>query len=183
MPSNRAFLKALLFVKSGYYVNTARVDLALLSVEGSRLRVHDKKSLAICIMTGTLTESFIVDSCETGPRHAPYPIHKVSIAPLDQDWRRDVSVWGLLFNFRIISGMLTESGFGFATRGEGKGDGWKNGMFIQSSAGLLLLILSGSLRTIFANEKQTVFFGFEGSFFFFRLTQCRFNIRRFMFIQ
>ena len=86
MPSNRVFLKALLFVKSGYYVNTARIDPALLVVENSRLRVRDKKSLAICIMTGTLTECFIVDSSEAGPRHAPYPIHKVTIAPLDQDW-------------------------------------------------------------------------------------------------
>jgi hypothetical protein len=86
--------------------------------------------MAICIMSGTLTESFVVESCEAGPRHAPYPIHKVTIAPLEQDWRRDVSVWGLLFNFRVIAGMLSESGFGFATRGEGKGDGWKNGMIV-----------------------------------------------------
>jgi hypothetical protein len=137
MPSNRAFLKALLFVKSGCYVNTARVDPAELFVENSRLRVRDKKSLAICIMSGTLTESFIIDSCETGPRHAPYQVHKVTIAPIEQDWRRDVSVWGLLFNFNLISGMLTESGFGFATRGEGKGDGWKNGTFVQLSFGLV----------------------------------------------
>lgn len=80
-------------------------------------------------MTGTLTESFVIDSCEAGPRTAPYPIHKVTIAPLEQDWRRDVSVWGMLFDFHVIVGMLSESGFGFATRGEGKGDGWKNGMF------------------------------------------------------
>jgi hypothetical protein len=130
MPSNSAFLRALLFVKSGQYVNTARIDPDLLVVENSRLRVRDKKAfmLAICIMSGTLTESFVVESCEAGPRHAPYPIHKVTIAPLEQDWRRDVSVWGMLFNFHVIAGMLSESGFGFATRGEGKGDGWKNGM-------------------------------------------------------
>jgi hypothetical protein len=124
--SNSVFLKALLFVKSGQYVNTARVDPALLVVENSRLRVRDKKALAICIMTGTLTESFVVESCEAGPRNAPYPIHKVTIAPLEQDWRRDVSVWGMLFDFRVIVGMYSENGFGFATRGEGKGDGWKN---------------------------------------------------------
>ncbi|KAF8811289.1 hypothetical protein BYT27DRAFT_7208705 [Phlegmacium glaucopus] len=81
----RAFLRALLFVRSGQYVNTARIDPALLIVENSRLRIRDKKGLAICIMTGTLTESFVIDSC-----------------------------------------MLSELGFGFATRGEGKGDGWKN---------------------------------------------------------
>lgn len=126
--STRAFLQALLFVKSGQFVNTARVNPALLVVENSRLRVRDKKQLAICIMTGTLTESFVVDSCDAGPRHSPYSIHKVTIAPLEQDWRRDVSVWGMLFNFHTIAGMLSESGFGFATRGEGKGDGWKNGM-------------------------------------------------------
>jgi hypothetical protein len=128
--SNRVFLKALLFVKSGQYVNTARIDPNLLVVENSRLRVRDKKSLAICIMTGTVTESFVVDSCEAGPRHAPYLTHKVTIAPLEQDWRRDASVWGLLFEFRSIVGMYSELGFGFATRGEGKGDGWKNGMVV-----------------------------------------------------
>lgn len=125
----RAFVRALLFVRSGQFVNTARVDPTQLVVENSRLRIQDKKSLAICIMTGTLTESFVVESCDAGPHHAPYRIHKVTIAPLEQDWRRDVSVWGLLFNFHVIAGMLSESGFGFATRGEGKGDGWKNGKF------------------------------------------------------
>jgi hypothetical protein len=114
-------------------VNTARVDPALLIVENSRLRVRDKKTLAICIMTGTLTESFVVESCDAGPRNAPYAIHKVTIAPLEQEWRRDVSVWGMLFNFRVIVGMTSENGFGFATRGEGKGDGWKNRMFLCCS--------------------------------------------------
>ena len=181
MPSNRVFLKALLFVKSGYYVNTARIDPALLVVENSRLRVRDKKSLAICIMTGTLTECFIVDSSEAGPRHAPYPIHKVTIAPLDQDWRRDVSVWGLLFNFRVISGMLTEAGFGFATRGEGKD--WKNGMYIPSSAASgLSLIFSASVCTILTNENQTIFFGLEASILFFSRTQCGFLICCFPFV-
>ena len=61
---------------------------------------------------------------------SPYPIHKVTIAPLEQDWRRDASVWGLLFKFHTIVGMYSELGFGFATRGEGKGDGWKNGMVV-----------------------------------------------------
>jgi hypothetical protein len=127
---NSVFLKALHFVKSGQYVNTARVDPAMLVVENSRLRIRDNNSLAICIMTGTLTESYIVDSCEAGPRSAPYAIHKVTIAPLEQDWRRDASVWGALFDFRTIVGMYSEAGFGFATRGEGKGDLKKNGMFI-----------------------------------------------------
>jgi len=114
-------------------VNTARVDPALLVVENSRLRVRDKNALAICVMTGTLTESFVIESCEAGPRNSTYSIHKVTIAPIEQDWRRDVSVWGALFNFQVIVGMYSEYGFGFATRGEGKGDGWKNRTLVWRS--------------------------------------------------
>lgn len=80
--------------------------------------------MAICIMSGTLTESYLIDSCEAGPRHTPYPIHKVTIAPFEQEMRRDASVWGMLFDFRIITGMMSPAGFGFATQGEGKGDGY-----------------------------------------------------------
>ena len=130
----RAFLKALTFRQSGQHVNTARIDPALLYVENSRLRVKDKKSLAVCIMTGTLTESFLVAPCEAGPRHTPYSIHKVTIAPLEQEMRRDSSVWGMLFDFHVITGMISPAGFGFATRGEGKGDGWSSaGMWLYSS--------------------------------------------------
>jgi hypothetical protein len=77
-------------------------------------------------MSGTLTESFIVSSSEAGPRHSPYSIHKVTIAPLEQEMRRDMSVWGMLFDFHVITGMMSPAGFAFATRGEGKGDGWSN---------------------------------------------------------
>jgi hypothetical protein len=48
---------------------------------------------------------------------------------LEQDFRRDVSVWGMLFNFHDAAGSIGPNGFSFATRGEGKGDGWKGGMF------------------------------------------------------
>jgi hypothetical protein len=129
----RFFLKALTFCQSGQHVNTAQIDLAFLYVENSRLRVKDKKSLAVCIMTGTLTESYLIAPCEGGPRHSPYSTHKVTIAPLEQEMRRDASVWGLLFDFLVITGMISTAGFGFATRGEGKGDGWSNGMWLNNS--------------------------------------------------
>lgn len=80
-------------------------------------------------MSGTLTESFLIAPSEAGPRHSPYSIHKVTVAPLEQEMRRDTSVWGMLFNFHVITGMMSPAGFGFATRGEGKGDGWSNGMW------------------------------------------------------
>lgn len=119
----RSFLRALRFVRSDCYVNTARVDPALLYVENSRLRVLEKKVLAVGIMTGTVTESYLVASAQAGPNF----IHKITIAPLEQDFRRDVSVWGMLFNFQAAAGSMSEYGFSFATRGEGKGDGWKRG--------------------------------------------------------
>ena len=126
----RTFLRALLFVKSDYYINTARINPADLYVDNSRLRVQGKKLLAIGIMTGTVTESFLIATAEAGPRHSPYSIHKISIAPLEQDFRRDVSVWGMLFKFRVAAGTISPYGFSFTTRGEGKGDGWKTGSFL-----------------------------------------------------
>ena len=128
---NRSFLCALRFVKSGFYVNTARVNPADLYVDNSRLRVQKNKSLAIGIMTGTVTESFLVASAEAGPRNSPYYIHKITIAPLEQDFRRDMSVWGMMFNFHTAVGSISPFGFSFATHGEGhgKGDSWKFGSF------------------------------------------------------
>ena len=134
-------MKALTFYQSNQFVNTARIDPALLYVENSRLRIKDKKSLAICVMTGTLTESYLVGSSEAGPRHSPYSIHKVTIAPLEQEMRHDASAWGMLFDFQVITGMMSPAGFGFATRGEGKGDGWSNGALCTCVA-LLQLFFS-----------------------------------------
>lgn len=122
--TRRSLLKALVFRQSNQYINTARIDPSLLYVENSRLRIKEKKCMAICVMSGTLTESYLVDSCDAGPRHTPYSIHKVTIAPFEQEMRRDASVWGMLFDFRVITGMMSPAGFGFATRGEGKGDGY-----------------------------------------------------------
>ena len=108
----RSFVKALTFCQSGQYVNTARVDPALLYVENTCLRIKDKRTLAICVMTGTLTESYLIEAAEAGPNL----IHKVTIAPLEQEMRRDASLWGELFDFHVITGMMSSSGFGFATR-------------------------------------------------------------------
>ena len=114
----RSFLKAVLFVSYKQYVNTVHIDPALLSVENSCLRIASTKNLAICLMTGTVTKSFITAPCESGPRSSPYNIHKVTIAPLEQDLQCDMSVWGLLFGFHVIAG-----------RGEGRGDSWKTGKY------------------------------------------------------
>ena len=98
----RMLLKALLFTKSGSYVNTARVDPGLLCVESNCLHITHLKSLALCIMTGTVTESYLIACAEAGPCHSPYAIHKITIAPFKQDFCRDVSVWGLYLAFTSL---------------------------------------------------------------------------------
>ncbi|KAH9970051.1 hypothetical protein BGW80DRAFT_1254219 [Lactifluus volemus] len=122
----KTVIRALRFVQSGPYVNTARVDPSVLCVVGNRLRVAETKSMALCVMTGTVTESFLIDSVETGPPNSPYAVHKVTIAPFEQDFRRDTATWGSLFDFNVIYGTISPSGFGFTTRGEGKGDNWRS---------------------------------------------------------
>ncbi|KAH9959883.1 hypothetical protein BGW80DRAFT_1256361 [Lactifluus volemus] len=121
----KTVIRVLQFVQSGPYVNTARVDPSVLCVVGNRLCVAETKSMALCVMTGTVTESFLIDSVETGPPNSPYVVHKVTIVPFEQDLRCDTATWGLLFDFNVIYGTISPSGFGFTTRGEGKGDNWR----------------------------------------------------------
>ena len=107
-------------------MNTARANPALLRVMNTRLRIAETKSMAMCVMTGTVTESFLVASADAGPPNAPYPIHKLTIAPFEQDFRRDVAAWGQLFDFHVIAGQISPAGFSFMTRGEGKGESWRS---------------------------------------------------------
>ena len=105
--SNGSFLTALLFVKSDCYINTVNINPADLYVKNSWLRVQENKMLAIGIMTGTVTESFLVATAQAGPHHSPYPIHKISIAPLEQDFCWDVSIWGMMFKFNAAAGTIS----------------------------------------------------------------------------
>jgi len=107
------------------YVNTARVNPDLLHVVNTHLRIIKPKAMALCVMTGTVTECYLIASTEGGPPQAPYAIHKISIAPFEQDFRRDTTIWGKLFDFHVVSGMISPTGFSFTTRGEGKGDPWQ----------------------------------------------------------
>jgi len=77
-------------------------------------------------MTGTVTESFLIESAEAGPPHSPYAIHKVSIAPFEQDFWWDTAAWGKLFEFIVISGAISPAGFSFSSRREGLGEAWRS---------------------------------------------------------
>ena len=107
------------------YVNTARVDPDLLHVVNTCLHIIKPKAMALCVMTGTVTECYLITSTEGGPPQVPYPIHKISIAPFKQDFRWDTAVWGKLFDFHVVLGMISPARFSFTTRGEGKGDLWQ----------------------------------------------------------
>lgn len=109
-------------MKSGQYVNTARVDAKHLYSDNQRLKNLDSKKLTVGIMTGTTTESFLFTGADGGPRHNPWTEHRITIAPFTQDMRRDVSTWGLILNFHVIGGLANSLGFSFTTRAEGKGD-------------------------------------------------------------
>lgn len=110
-------------------MNTARIDPEYLCVVGSRMRVVGKRdtkpSMAFGVMTGTVTESFLFVPAESGTSHATYTNHKLTIAPFEQDFRRDTAVWGQLFGFHVISGSISPAGFSFTTRAEGRGDSWR----------------------------------------------------------
>ena len=107
-------------------MNTTRSEPELLCVVNNRLCVDDTGAMALCIMTGTVTESFLVASIDAGPPNATYPIYKLTIAPFEQEFRCDNAVWGLKFKFHVISGSISPAGFSFVTRGEGKGESWRS---------------------------------------------------------
>ena len=78
-------LAALKFVKSGQYVNMARVDAKLLCCDNQHLKNSYSKTLTIGIMTGTMTESFLFTAVEEGPQHNPWSEHCITLAPFTQD--------------------------------------------------------------------------------------------------
>ena len=67
-----------------------------------------------------------------------------------------MSLWGLMFNFHIISGLMSPLGFGFATWGEGRGDGWRNGWFPILPYYPALNIASGSAPSSPAKHKSSI---------------------------
>jgi hypothetical protein len=76
----------------------------------------DKRTNAVGIMIGIVTECNLVEPGIGGPVTMSYPIHKVSIAPFKQEMRRDTSCWGQVMGFRKISGPVSELGITFSTR-------------------------------------------------------------------
>lgn len=112
----RLLLQDLLFTRSGFFVNPARASPDLFVEEGGRLKLKDPLSMAVCLMTGIVTECCIVSEGMSGPPDSAKPVHKVCIAPFRQEFRRDTTVWGRVLGFYTISCAVSEEGIAFTTR-------------------------------------------------------------------
>ena len=79
-------LRALLFTKAGIFVNPARAAPDVFVAEGGRLKLKDPSSVAVCIMTGIITDCAIVSEGCTGSPDNEKTVHKISIAPFRQEF-------------------------------------------------------------------------------------------------
>lgn len=109
-------VRALLFTKSGIFVNPARAAPDVFFAEHGRLRLKDPASIAVCIMTGIVTDCAIVSEGFTGGPDNEKPVHKISIAPFRQEFRRDTTMWGKILKFDNISCAVSTEGLSFTTK-------------------------------------------------------------------
>ena len=134
-------MQGLGFTRSGFFVNTARIDPSLLLVDNSRMmRLADTRQLAIGIMLGVVTECNVVNEFTGGSASGPYSLRKVTIAPFAQEMRRDTSVWGRVLGFRSIVGAVSSLGISFSTRRKAEQQG--TSLSPMKSAGYLLSVTS-----------------------------------------
>ncbi|KAF8873002.1 hypothetical protein BD779DRAFT_1679461 [Infundibulicybe gibba] len=122
--SVESLTKGLLFNRSGFFVNTARIHPKLLTTEGGRLKIKagDRLVNAVCIMLGVTTECLLTETGTYGSVNT-YNVHRITIAPFKQEWRRDVAVWGKLLNFTLITGSHSNLGISFTTRKQSESSG------------------------------------------------------------
>jgi hypothetical protein len=109
-------VRALLFTKSGFFVNPARAPLDVFVEDGGRLKLKGPLSTAVCLMTGIITECCIISEGMSGPPDSVKSVHKVCIAPFRQDFRRDTTAWGKVLGFNTISCAVSDEGIAFTTR-------------------------------------------------------------------
>ena len=109
-------IRALLFKKSGTFVNPARAAPDVFVAEHGRLKLKEPSSVAVCIMTGIVTDCAIVSEGFTGGPDNEKPVHKISIAPFRQEFRRDTTMWGKILNFDNLSCAISTEGLSFTTK-------------------------------------------------------------------
>jgi hypothetical protein len=102
------------FTRAERYVNMARINPDLL-VEGNTIKFTDSNSIAIGIMALVVKESHIRIPTNSNVGN---PIYRLTGLPFAQEWRRDISVWGMKLRFDNcdITGPVSSSGISFQTR-------------------------------------------------------------------
>ncbi|KAF8800969.1 hypothetical protein BYT27DRAFT_7245428 [Phlegmacium glaucopus] len=128
-------VRALLFTKSGFFVNPARASPNVFVADAGRLKLKEPSSVAVCIMTGIVTECAVISDGYTGGPDNEKTVHKVSLAPFRQDFRRDTTMWGKILSFDNLSCAISTEGLSFTTRPRTL----SAPMFTSSSAGSVLL--------------------------------------------
>lgn len=109
-------LRALLFTRSGIFVNPARAAPDVFVAEYGRLKLKEPSSVAVCIMTGIVTDCAIIsEGCTGGPDNEK-TVHKISLAPFRQEFRRDTTMWGKILNFDSLSCAVSTEGISFTTK-------------------------------------------------------------------
>ena len=112
----RCLIRALLFTRSGIFVNPARVSPDILVSEFGRLKFKEPPSIAVCIMSGIITDcSIISEGFTSGPENEK-TVHKVPLAPFHQDFRRDTTMWGKILYFDNLSCAISTEGMSFTTK-------------------------------------------------------------------
>jgi hypothetical protein len=98
------------------FVNPARVTPEVFVADFGRLKLREPSSVAVCIMTGIVTECTIVSEGWSGGPDNEKAVHKISIAPFRQEFRRDTTMWGRILNFDNISCAISTDGISFTTK-------------------------------------------------------------------
>lgn len=109
-------VRALLFTKSGFFVNPACASPDVFIAEAGRLRLKKPSSVAVCIMTAIITECAIISEGYTGGPDSEKIVHKVSLAHFRQEFHCDTTMWGRMLNFDSLSCGISADGLSFTTR-------------------------------------------------------------------
>ena len=67
-------------------------------------------------MTGIVTDCSIISEGVTGGPDNEKMVHKISIAPFRQDFRRDTTMWGKILYFDNLSCAVSIEGMSFTTK-------------------------------------------------------------------
>ena len=90
--------------------------------------------MAVCLMTGIVTNCAIISDGLTGGPENKKTVHKISLAPFRQDFLHDTTMWGKILYFDNLSCAISTEGVTFTTKPK------TISAPIFSSSGMLLII-------------------------------------------